>query len=378
MLQTLILLGFLVSAQASPGDWQGTWGKVTADPRSNLTLERCADAKCGFRLRGVCSMDGKAELAGEKAFLVPSGGLANAPFEPNPYGCKLPVTLSGATIKADPLSEACKNYCVNANAFPSVYPRLSEKTFHDRDECFGKQSAGWAVWCVTEEFAQKEEELSALKNKIYEANPGKDPAFDDQFLPKAIAACEAGGEPIKACLLAKYKGEKAAHEALLEGAKTGAAKFEKDFAAPGQEADGDALISKIDGVYKKSFKNGLVDGSSYTSEDVLEIVRVSKTSIYFKVRLNFFNGHECNAAGLAKYSALGTLNYQNEKCRLSLGLKNGSLTIDDHGGTCREYCGARGSLAGTEFPLAKRRPIKYMERLKNSADYKEAVDGAGK
>jgi len=64
----------------------------------------------------------------------------------------------------------------------------------------------------------------------------------------------------------------------------------------------EAEMKKIEGVYKYQFKNGTVHDGSYLSEDILEIVPVSKNTIYFKEKLECFNGCQCQVYGLAKYT----------------------------------------------------------------------------
>jgi hypothetical protein len=41
---------------------------------------------------------------------------------------------------------------------------------------------------------------------------------------------------------------------------------------------------------------------------------------------------------------------------------------------CRAYHGARGSLDRAEFLVKKKQTIRYMERLKNSREFKEAIE----
>lgn len=150
-------------------------------------------------------------------------------------------------------------------------------------------------------------------------------------------------------------------------------KFEKDFTTLGNEAASDALITKIEGVYKTQFSNALIDGTKYKSENVLEIVRVSKSSIYFKAHLEYFNGHVCNILGLAKYSTLDKFTYKEDTCHFLISADSDKINLDDNGGTCKDFCGVRGSLSKIDFPISKKRLIKYMERLKKSEDYKNAL-----
>jgi len=141
-------------------------------------------------------------------------------------------------------------------------------------------------------------------------------------------------------------------------------------------------VASLAGRYSKHFQNGFVDGSKYWSDDVVEIVPVDSTHAYFRAELEFYNGHSCSIAGVAK-TVGNTLVYREKEpsydggptCRLTITTKGKSLLLDDGDGSCQSYCGARGSLSGFDFiPLSSKRPIGYMARLKGSSEYKGAID----
>ena len=141
-------------------------------------------------------------------------------------------------------------------------------------------------------------------------------------------------------------------------------------------------VTALAGRYSKHFQNGMVDGSKYWSDDVVEIVPVDATHAYFRADLQFFNGHQCNISGIAK-AGTGRLVYTETKpsydggptCKMTISIQGKSLLLDDGEGTCQAYCGARGSLSGFDFiPAASKRPITYMDRLKGSTEYKSAID----
>ncbi len=141
-------------------------------------------------------------------------------------------------------------------------------------------------------------------------------------------------------------------------------------------------VASLAGRYSKHFQNGMVDGSKYWSDDVVEIVPVDATHAYFRADLQFYNGHSCGISGVAR--AVGNKLVYTEKqadydgaplCRLTISTKGKALLLDDVGGSCRNYCGARGTLSGFDFiPLSSKRAITYMARLKGSSEYKAAID----
>lgn len=143
-------------------------------------------------------------------------------------------------------------------------------------------------------------------------------------------------------------------------------------------------IDAIEGVYKHAFSNGSVSGERYRSEDVIEIMKYSPDAIYFRIALQFFNGHSCGIYGIAKFHE-GAFVYQNsddtstdQACTLRIQRDNKWLKITDavdaeSASSCRSYCGIRGSLRNYEISMAKKRQIKYVPLIQNSRQYLEAV-----
>jgi hypothetical protein len=59
-------------------------------------------------------------------------------------------------------------------------------------------------------------------------------------------------------------------------------------------------LDALAGVHKNSFENGTAYGDQYRSEDILELVRITPTSAYVRLHLEFFNGHMCDIWGVAE------------------------------------------------------------------------------
>lgn len=139
------------------------------------------------------------------------------------------------------------------------------------------------------------------------------------------------------------------------------------------------VVDRMAGVYKRRFQNAMVSGETYTSEDVVEIVKVTADTAYVRAHLDYANGHSCGIYGIARRDGDG-LTYrnpvgsENRECRLHVALQGKSLLIDDDGGSCFNYCGVRGTLSKVQLPAASKRPIRYMARLLKSEEYKAAMD----
>lgn len=133
------------------------------------------------------------------------------------------------------------------------------------------------------------------------------------------------------------------------------------------------------GRYYKQFPNALASGEKYTGENIVEIVPVAPRAAYIRLKLDFFNGHQCQLHGIA--TAQGdALAYREvadpsgpRRCGLTIKRQGATLAWDDQGGSCSAYCGARGSLSNGAISFASKRPIRYLPRLKASSEFRNAM-----
>ncbi len=156
-------------------------------------------------------------------------------------------------------------------------------------------------------------------------------------------------------------------------------------AAPGAEDPAGA----IEGVYKRRFMNTINAGPDrpaerYLAEDVVEFVREDADHVYLRAHLEFANGHMCGVWGIAQREGEDFVYRQQQSvvpgeaaCTLRVKVTPGNILLDDRDAagtpTCRAQCGARGSLSGYSIERKARRPIRYMNRVKESRQYREAV-----
>ena len=154
------------------------------------------------------------------------------------------------------------------------------------------------------------------------------------------------------------------------------------------------LAQKMAGVYKHRFMSATISPGKapgeadepYQAEDVIEIVPYDADHVYVRAHLDFYNGHTCGIAGMARYEQ-GAFVYHDTvtaplpgypPCALKVGVEHGQLTLTDRAtpeavSSCRAYCGVRGSL-NYSIGMDRRRTIRYLDRLKASREYKRAVD----
>jgi hypothetical protein len=146
-------------------------------------------------------------------------------------------------------------------------------------------------------------------------------------------------------------------------------------------------LDKVAGVYRESVEIGL-EGSDriIKAESILEIVKETKTTAYIRTRLYFHNRHTCNLWGIAEVKGIELIYRSAEldgetdsPCILTLSFDDGQIVFNDTTGQCRiSRCGARGGFTDTNFDLSRRRDISYLDRIRRSAEYKQAVTEYGR
>jgi len=138
-------------------------------------------------------------------------------------------------------------------------------------------------------------------------------------------------------------------------------------------------VTALAGRYERHFRNGMVDGSTHWSDNVVEIVPLDADHAYVRFSLQFYNDHSCGLAGVAHregaalvYEAAGD-DAAPTRCRLVIRREGAKLAWSDGEGGCRAFCGVRGSLLHGDLPWQSRRPIRYMARLRASPRYRDAI-----
>lgn len=137
----------------------------------------------------------------------------------------------------------------------------------------------------------------------------------------------------------------------------------------------DLDLDKIVGLYVDRFTNADISGRHFPGANILELVKASPTTAFFRTHLDFFNGHECALSGIAEVDG-ASLVYRDpaQQCELRMDVANGKLTFDDKDYHCREQsCGMRGGYSGVGFALKLRRPVADIAKIKASSDYAEAL-----
>jgi len=114
-------------------------------------------------------------------------------------------------------------------------------------------------------------------------------------------------------------------------------------------------VDSLQGVYKESFQNAMMDGTQYTSENRFLLMSVSPVTAYFDLHLEWANGHNCALSGIADVTSPQIMTYSTpsileKTCTFNINLGTQEFSFSDSNGACRLIsCGARGLLDGVEF-----------------------------
>jgi hypothetical protein len=402
MVPLILLSGFAESAshnQSTVDEWQGEWGQWLSDGKghiygASISIFACDSAArtCRFRYHSE-SAESRCSSSTEDGYLLRiNGSVGKAQFfdsEGKPIHCYLDFEKTEASGKRElrlmnQSGEKCADYCTGKLNFPSVYPFKSSVIYPllSTGDCFADSRKSRDLWCTDPKIQRLDQELNQVRLRIdslTHTNKYRDvPGIRKEILDRCNQTADVGE-----CLFSSFTRAVADMELSEKKAKEAYEKEEKALLTHGDPIQGSLLISRIEGVYKKRFKNKMADGTEYTSENVLEIVRVSKDTVYFRTRLQFYNGASCGLSGLARYSLKGVLVFKdpesppmasNGPCLLQFEETAKEVRILDPGGPCaRLHCGIRGGFDHEAFSLSARRPIRYLERLKKSEQYLEAL-----
>ena len=70
----------------------------------------------------------------------------------------------------------------------------------------------------------------------------------------------------------------------------------------GAAAPASSPVRQLAGRYSEHFLNGMVDGSTYWADNIVEVVPVDATHAFVQLSLEFYNGHQCGLSGIATAS----------------------------------------------------------------------------
>jgi hypothetical protein len=378
-------------------EWQGEWGKwsVQEDGASyggSISIFNCSNELSTCRLLFETeSKETSCRYYREEGLelRVSSSDLATADLEgvSEKKDCRLElkmVSVEGSrTLQANYIGKDCGYFCTSGPYFPKLFPFNGEIIFpwFSRVQCYTDTRKSTQKWCRDSELQKMDTTLKELGDSIESLTHDRD--FHKNVAiarERFFTECETTKD-IEGCFRSAYEKEISKFQTLQSAAQQEHDKTEKALSELGDATQGNEIISQIEGVYKERFPNALVDGTKYTSENIMEIVPVSSNTFYFKLSLEFYNGHSCEGHGLAHFSKAGTFVYNSPglfeddtPCTLQFAINATEIRILDPDNSCdRARCGARGMFHDTVFPRKARRKISYMEIIKNSEEYKEAI-----
>ena len=161
------------------------------------------------------------------------------------------------------------------------------------------------------------------------------------------------------------------------------AEIPEKYQSAGDPAKGKKMLSENGGVYKHLFKAEYTgQPGSFEAENVLEVVSITDTTAYVRILTYFANYHKCDFTEVFEYKASGDLIAVSQPypgadlCVLKMQNSAGKIKFFEESPVpfaCKSYCGVNGQLTATDFALNTKREIRYVQRLKNSSEYQEAL-----
>ena len=139
-------------------------------------------------------------------------------------------------------------------------------------------------------------------------------------------------------------------------------------------------LDRLAGVYKHRAAPGFNQRSRDAGEDILEIVKLTDRTAYFRVHTED-GEHICAIHGVAELTP-DSLTYKSvhsdpSPCTLKLRSSRDGVVLDDVGSSCSRWnCGAGADLGTGDrvnFRFSEKRQIRYMPRLLQSREYAEAM-----
>lgn len=303
--------------QAAVAEWEGEWGRFTqqGDGRAQYTGQSmrifgCHEGMCQVEV--VCET-GSGHCGGSGDLKIQEGEAAAVVLRPSirraAERCSLTLQLSGEGANRSVLAKTeggdCQYFCTAGVTIQGSFPFRSKETFYGSalPACFIGDSPARMAICLDSSLAQGE---AAWIKLAYEV-AGLSGLSGDQarVVLGNVRTCDSSPD-VAACLRTRIDSNVAE---LQKQRSDWIASVSK----PGDPTVATRAITAIAGSYQHSFDNGDVQGEHFKSTDTLEIKSASDTSIAFKVHLEFFNGHECEAAGQAEYKHAGFFVYQTKE-----------------------------------------------------------------
>jgi hypothetical protein len=124
-----------------------------------------------------------------------------------------------------------------------------------------------------------------------------------------------------------------------------------------------SVLQDLAGSYTHRFKNGDIDGGSYSSTDIVEIFPIDRDNALVQLQLSFFNYHSCFMRGDARLEGQKLVLREKvpgePECSLSIWTEGQNLRWED-AGTCDYHCGSRGHFSDGKIALSSRRVLKTL------------------
>lgn len=362
----LAVVGAVALAQGQQNGWAGAWGAFQHMPQSGkmaayfdgqgLSVADCDEQRCTVSFL-VQERTGHAEARGDLLIENDTEAVARLGV---PEKCTLALEKSGGAQPAITVTARtgdCSYFATPGASFAHRYPLRARTPFSSElflPECFVGASRAQVALCTSPVLAQQEHDWIGMLWSVSELGA---PHLDMQTeRAKLLKSCDEAVDA-GACMAATYQESSRELNAR-------AAAWKASVTEPGDAAQAEKAIAAIAGTYRRSFANGDVQGDKFPATDTLQIRRAGAGAIHYDVYLEFFNGHQCNRSGVAKYRSNGAFVEQTEVetpaagsklCAFEIIPAEDGVQLRDVTGMCKmESCALRGGFNGAAFTFSER------------------------
>jgi hypothetical protein len=355
----------------TPSPWQGEWGgfsDTAGRQGERLTVKGCTAQTCVIDVN-VWEIGQNCGAPAKTILHLLSPTEADAPLLGSLEGqnCTLHLHRSGtatsAAIAVHATGASCKSYYCTTGpvSFDHTFPQKSALIFTGQyaDQCLAKPSVARNATCLDPTLASLEDKWLDLY-QTFPLQPAVPPnslefAHAESVDGMILQHCNTAAQPSE-CLRTRWSSDLTAMIAKQQAYIAGSTER-------GDPAEASRIAAKIAGHYRHTFQNGDVQGEIYKTTDTLTISPVGRNSIHFDTELNFYNGHTCSLSGGALYRKDGSFVFDDDPanalppepaCRLAIIPTDKGIDFKDLNGSCKNYCGARGSFNAEGFTFHDR------------------------
>lgn len=362
-----VLLCCSIGAQ-SP--WVGEWGRFhEVRPHqyegAGITISNCTDHGCSFSI--AVESQGHGDASGTLVLMSATDAVAHLiAFKEEHCTLQLSLSTNEPSIRVAAGTGDCTYFQTPGVTFLGTFPIRTRDVFvsDHTAECFASSEAPRVALCRNAALVKARKHWSTLFLEVSD--------LTKQTNTNVMAARNDAEDQIVHACVNDAKTDTCLADGLADAIHR--LSVQRDAWLTSVTDSGDAsqatrMAHAIRGNYSHRFRNGDVDGDTFSSTNELSIDLLPGSRIHYDLNLQFFNGHECSLEGTASWRSAGFFVDQQQVesanashddslqslCVFEIRPTATGLELADPTGACRNMsCGARGGYNGVTFSFKER------------------------